>query len=909
MNKRNSHHMRRDSVIEFVSDDIVSLIVNTEYKIFEDKVKVAYKKYANEKDETKQIKILLIFLTIASAYKTFLTNNFEDCDELFIESFTYFYFICKFVFIEKREYFIKNEQICDDYIKCMDNLSNNFTSFAESNVYFKSIETFASNLSNPIDNYALLSSPNFRRSLDPKSGEELVHSMNDFYPSDESGNDLNDGNIQNDSDSSSLYSENLPINTIDLETFASLSPQDYTILHARAKPTFSSTRDIVNIDPSFVHDTNYFSESIIPKIKHPENIIFFSESPVISELERSIIHQLHRFDLKQCFWLIGGDETYREARNSKNLHPKLPDLESLSMQPKRVESPPIPAAQSFLPLQKPASLPPSIPILSPSPNSLQQEKSLNQPSSRHPYLSLQPNLPYGGSNLMPSLPNINGSTHSHLSNLSKNGNALYYDRSVNSSFDYPNHTAQGFPQGQHLQIPQAQIPILQEPLVKISKFDYKPIVRLRNLGSTCYINSMIQCLFSIKKFRNFFIDDDKISFHEALSNNPDQKLTDGFHKMFESFYRETACRTIPPIMDMSKFLSIIARLNPEYNIPNEQQDTSQFLYYIVDQLHNELKTNFETAQENQLVKINQNDGKKYADWQINTLKSEGFSYIQNLFNIKEEVSLKCSRCGNESVRYDTSIMIHLNLNHKSTSLKDILCSNFKPEEMCEELGNAWDCDGCKEADKKLALLQDKTLKQYDAYVAEHNNNDKSKNKSKGHKEKNRETKLFSKKTFFKKSSKDNSNNKDSDREQTPDVQDFYMNTLTDHELEEFEKYTEIASRTRRAYRTVELVELPEVLVICFSLFDLNQQSNKVSLQQLVFPEVLPMEFGRVSEMYKLSSWTDHWGTSIDSGHYTAVVKHLQNEWINCDDDKVTKYPTQSKEIDDKNVYLLFYEKI
>lgn len=51
---------------------------------------------------------------------------------------------------------------------------------------------------------------------------------------------------------------------------------------------------------------------------------------------------------------------------------------------------------------------------------------------------------------------------------------------------------------------------------------------------------------------------------------------------------------------------------------------------------------------------------------------------------------------------------------------------------------------------------------------------------------------------------------------------------------------------------------------------------------------------------------NHEGRSIDSGHYTSIVRHSKNHWVKCDDLNLT--PFNIDKVLSSEGYLLFYHK-
>lgn len=910
--RRISLQTKKRDAQQILPETIIMSIIDHQHLLFKNKSLALDKVYSTEISREKQSKILNDWIYIASSYCYILfQNDLDGCDELALEMFSAFYFIVKFVFKEQSN--SHYHLITDADRLNIEILFKKYQDFLSSSrkLYYQFIIDSIDSLSGideVFDRYTKIDK-NIKangKSLDPKAQRKSIQSPYELYPQ----SDLLEISSTN-SDSSfdaSINNEKTGVilKPIDIDTFASLDPKSLIILNIQSRSLHSSNRTIITIDPTLVDDSTFFQNHVLPYLKYDLNfkIIIFSKSETITILEKSIFNQLIRNNFNNIYWLTGGYYAFKQnfikasssghrPYNFSDNKPKIPQIGNDLNNIKYSKIIPNSMLFSDSNLNSRSISPPPIPLT----------RSL---------LSSNESLPSTAAHQIPSLP----AQFSGIPGSMNNRNSLYGMPTTRNPFQLPQLQSSLQPPSSVPAIPtpkelyEEQYHQTQQPQIQYqmpTKLDYKPVVTLRNLGSTCYINSMIQCLFSLDKFRDFFINDEKLRLYLKNLKGSNAMLTSGFHELFNLFYSRAIHGSTPPIIEMNRFLSIIAKLNPSYNIPNEQQDTSQFLYYIIAELHKELKFTLENAQNLNLITINGNFGQDYYNWQLRTLQNEGFSAIQNLFTIKEAVVMKCSRCGYTSTRYDTSIMLHLSLKNSNSSLNDILSSNFVAEEMSSRLGNSWDCDGCTKAEKELEILQEKMEKEHDINLANSKQNEKEKEK-----EKSKDKPM--KRRFFRltkdKSSKD-SDSEATSRNQTPDPSvDLYSNTLTDKEKQEYNRLADIFTRERIAYRSVELIELPDVLVLCLSLFNSSQQDVKFDLKNLKFPETLTMEFNKCCRVYKLNSWIDHWGSNIDSGHYTATVDLEKSQWITCDDDKI-QIPSDKTggTVKDSHVYLLFYEAI
>ena len=94
-------------------------------------------------------------------------------------------------------------------------------------------------------------------------------------------------------------------------------------------------------------------------------------------------------------------------------------------------------------------------------------------------------------------------------------------------------------------------------------------------------------------------------------------------------------------------------------------------------------------------------------------------------------------------------------------------------------------------------------------------------------------------------------------------------------------------------------KLPYVLILSLKRFKYNQTSNFKLRQMITYPLDLELE----NKKYELYGVINHYG-SINSGHYTAIIKNCEKKWIMCNDSNV--YEIEEKRVMNSNAYILFY---
>ena len=75
--------------------------------------------------------------------------------------------------------------------------------------------------------------------------------------------------------------------------------------------------------------------------------------------------------------------------------------------------------------------------------------------------------------------------------------------------------------------------------------------------------------------------------------------------------------------------------------------------------------------------------------------------------------------------------------------------------------------------------------------------------------------------------------------------------------------------------------------------------------RLLYSEALWLEEGKTSVQYKLSSLVLHEGYSTQRGHYKALVKTLDGNWHEFNDNEVKRVPNE-EDVLKQMAYILIY---
>ncbi|CCC70904.1 hypothetical protein NCAS_0G00170 [Naumovozyma castellii] len=422
------------------------------------------------------------------------------------------------------------------------------------------------------------------------------------------------------------------------------------------------------------------------------------------------------------------------------------------------------------------------------------------------------------------------------------------------------------------------------------------ITGLRNLGNTCYINSMLQCLFATRRFRDLFLTSKYSSFLNGSKFPNSPMISNSFNLLFKKMYLNGGCSVVP-----TSFLKNCNVLRPDLKIPDDQQDTQEFLMIILDRLHDELSNQQEVVNEYPSLMLYDTNHlrvqhEEYKHWFEKSVIGNGLSPIDEIFQGQIENGLQCQRCGHSSFNYSTFYVLSLAIpkpsptgfsRSKRVKLED--CINmFTNDEMLSG-ENAWDCPNCgSNAQDRVRVNTDQSVKK--------------KRQGEEHRHKSR---------FFGLPTRPH-------RSLSPFRKSGSSSTNSTSKIKHEQQW-----KTKKliTIKTLNFIMLPPVLVIHLSRFfyDLTKKNKTVITYPLILNIVL--KNNEVAK-YKLYGIVNHTGNLI-SGHYTSLVNkepghnlnHNQQRWYYFDDE-VVKAEGNHGDIDNgiskvssKDVYVLFYERL
>ncbi|XP_053126083.1 ubiquitin carboxyl-terminal hydrolase 2 isoform X2 [Hemicordylus capensis] len=168
---------------------------------------------------------------------------------------------------------------------------------------------------------------------------------------------------------------------------------------------------------------------------------------------------------------------------------------------------------------------------------------------------------------------------------------------------------------------------------------------LRNLGNTCFMNSILQCLSNTKELRDYCLQSQYV---RDLNDNSrmQMNLMAEFAKLIQLLWTSSPNESVSP----SDFKTQIQRYAPRF-VGYNQQDAQEFLRFLLDGLHSEVNRVLVRPKPGSDNLDHLPDDEKGRQMWMKYLDRED-SRIGDLFVGQLKSSLTCSVCGFCSTAFD-----------------------------------------------------------------------------------------------------------------------------------------------------------------------------------------------------------------------------------------------------------------
>ena len=190
---------------------------------------------------------------------------------------------------------------------------------------------------------------------------------------------------------------------------------------------------------------------------------------------------------------------------------------------------------------------------------------------------------------------------------------------------------------------------------------------LSNLGATCAINSLIQILFRLNRFKEIILNS------EVSEGTITYELRDLFRCLNNN-------QSVSPNRFINNFYIIFKGIFNKF----EQIDICELYLFIIQKIHEE------TCNEVLVNKAYNNIFEEYS-YKIACHNNFKNSKIYNLLQGSYMNTIECIGCGYVNRSFEPFIYIALDINQNS-SISELLANHFTSE---TRLKDQWKCDNCK----------------------------------------------------------------------------------------------------------------------------------------------------------------------------------------------------------------------
>jgi len=213
---------------------------------------------------------------------------------------------------------------------------------------------------------------------------------------------------------------------------------------------------------------------------------------------------------------------------------------------------------------------------------------------------------------------------------------------------------------------------------------------LLNIGATCYINTLIQCLLSCPVFRNFILSKD---YFNRINNDTDLYLIKELYSIFESMWVDGNS------LNPKRFLNTL-RVKFDYIEVNQQNDVHEIFLLIINKLNEEIKIDYNSINLDMNFHNNSENGIEKLD---NVCKEKWFELFKNEYSELSEImynhsisQIMCGSCEYIHHNHEISCIMDIELSKlgNKTPLKTCIQKHIEKIYLNSNDDNKWKCDKC-----------------------------------------------------------------------------------------------------------------------------------------------------------------------------------------------------------------------
>ncbi|OQV26184.1 Ubiquitin carboxyl-terminal hydrolase 19 [Hypsibius exemplaris] len=169
---------------------------------------------------------------------------------------------------------------------------------------------------------------------------------------------------------------------------------------------------------------------------------------------------------------------------------------------------------------------------------------------------------------------------------------------------------------------------------------------LNNLGNSCYLNSVVQCLANTRELRDYFL---RGTYKREINHRNRMGTKGKFARVFESTL-QGLWKGDRSSFSPSQLRDMMAERNEQFSTYG-QQDAQEAFSFIVDSLHEDLNRITDKPYLEDIESTNR-PVQEVADQSWEYFRSRENSAIYDLFSGLFKSTLKCLTCNKENIKFD-----------------------------------------------------------------------------------------------------------------------------------------------------------------------------------------------------------------------------------------------------------------
>lgn len=212
---------------------------------------------------------------------------------------------------------------------------------------------------------------------------------------------------------------------------------------------------------------------------------------------------------------------------------------------------------------------------------------------------------------------------------------------------------------------------------------------LRNIGNTCFMNSVIQCLSNTKPLMNYLVHDDYSREINTSSSSMKGSLVKAFATVIKGLWKVNG-----RVVDPSSLKGAIQRFAPRFSGYN-QEDSQEFLRYLLEGLHEDVnRVTTRPAPINTEIDTSLSVSEQAIEsWKRYIRRDD--SHLVDLFVGQLKSTLQCTHCNHESVTFEPFWDLSLGIPSRAGEVSLLECFDTFTKEETLDGDEMPSCEACK----------------------------------------------------------------------------------------------------------------------------------------------------------------------------------------------------------------------